>query len=96
MFRKRSLNEIADAINNGDYTGGYNYINWTVFMPEGRDKGILSHLVLILGIIILATIGGTYNFKIQLIVGILFILGGIFLHLWTYREFKRLKKGISD
>ena len=96
VFKKRTLNQQAESVNNGDYTGGYDYIPWIWFEKEGRTKAILATILFGVGVVLECSLASSFSPTAQIIAGIGAMCGGIFLHLWTYRQFKQMKKGISS
>ena len=85
-IKKRSEEEVNLSVKNKDYTGGYDFINWLLFMRR-------YYLLYTLGagiIMYMALREESYGF-----VGFFLVIYSIFAFC-AVRDYKRSKKGLSD
>jgi phosphotransferase system glucose/maltose/N-acetylglucosamine-specific IIC component len=96
FFNKRTEKQIRYSVDvDKDFTGGYNFINWITFMPEGKTKAVLAFILTLIGPLVLLSKNGSLNWVVQFWVGVFFCVAGPFVCTLVVRQFKQMKKGIS-
>lgn len=94
IFEKRTPQQIQEAVNNKDFTGGYNYWPWLWFVEKVK---LAVFIVLpIFGICCLIFTEKSYNILVQNCVGFAAIIVGICIFALTKKQYKQQKNGISS
>jgi len=97
-FKKRTKEEIDEAVKNGDYTGGYSWWPWLWYMRKMYVVGFLGNLAGgIAGFVTYFQDGGFVSGDpVGLGVGIFFgVLAAPLIGFLIRRDFKESKKGIT-
>ncbi len=92
--KQRSKFEIDEAVSNGDFTGGYNFLSWVWYMRRFFIAAIIIDLLIGCKLV------QTYNEYQEIITGIAAAFFGLaiptIITTLLVREYKRKKKGISQ
>ncbi len=91
-FKKRTKEEVEASVINKDYTGGYDYLPWLIYMRPLYVFGAAANLA---AGIHLFNIGVTEPNTVGIVAGLFFITASIAIKLLLIRDFKLSKKGIS-
>lgn len=92
-FKKRTIEQLEYSVNQKDFTGGYNFIAWLIWVEQ--IKGLAPILLSIAAIGCFLTLEQSYNMVVQFAVGIgCIVASGAIIYL-TIKQYKELKKGIS-
>ena len=83
-FKKRSASEIEESEKNRDYTGGYEYLPWLLYM---RISQVIPMLVMFLGGSYYATQEGTFG------LGVSGIFVSLLIKFMLRRDYTSLQKG---
>jgi len=94
-FKKKTLNEIAEADLAKDYTEGYKFLPWLFWKKSGRVHFILGAILTVPGVYLMIDADSDYQ-SFQFIIASFFTAAGVFLNFWTYRMYRQMKKGISS
>lgn len=92
-LKKRTVEELRDAVTRKDYTGGYDFIPWLIWIENIKAITIIGLFIASLGCFF--SLGASYNVVVQLCVGIGAFAASIFLGYLTVKQYKDLKNGIS-
>lgn len=90
-WRKRTPAEIAQSLQDKDYTGGYTFFPWLVYTQKAYLLGFLGNLGLGIGAMI-STWGET---EMLIGAGFAFLAAPLIAYM-TVRTYKNKKKGISS
>ena len=92
---QKSKFEIDEAISNGDYTGGYNFISWVYHM---RKFFIVALVFDLFAGYKLAQAYPEYGYELPTLLAALFfgLMVPVIIVVLLLHEFKNLKKGISQ
>ena len=90
-WKKRTPAQIAQSVKDKDYTGGYKFFPWLIYMQKGYLLGFLGNFGLGLAAMI-ATWGESVMF---IGAGFAFIAAPLIAFM-TIRTYRQMKKGISS
>lgn len=93
-LKKRTKEQLDEAVKQGDFTGGYQFLPWLIWVEI--IKLLASILLPIAGIGCFIFQKGTYDLQFQIITGFCLIIAGIFVFLWTKRQYNQQKNGKSS
>lgn len=92
-LKKRTIEELRDAVSRKDYTGGYNFIAWLIWIENIKAITILALFIASIGCF--SSLSVSYDVGAQLGVGIGAFVSSAFLGYLTRKQYKDLKNGIS-
>lgn len=93
-FKKRTKEQLDKAVKQGDFTGGYQFLPWLIWVET--IKLLASILLPIAGTCLFVFQKESYDLRFQIIAGFCLIIAGIFVFLATKRQYKQQKNGQSS